>query len=88
MRVPEESLLAVAALVGLATAPSAQGGGIPTFRRVAKPLRPVTLDLQTGTITPGPPVPAPTPVEVSIFNGDRSGFVGVDTGAGAPNGNG
>ncbi len=87
MKAPKESLiLAGAALACLAAVPSAQGGGIPTFRRIAKPLRPVTLDLQTGTITPGPPVPAPTPIEVSIFNGDRSGFVGVDTGAGAPNG--
>ncbi len=85
MKASRKSLLAAAALVGLAAAPSAQGRGIPTFRRVAKPPRPVTLDLQTGTITPGPPVPDPT-LEVTIFNGNRSGFVGVDTGAGAPNG--
>ena len=80
MRAPKETLLAATALVCLAAVPNAQG-----LRRVTKPLRPVTLDLQTGTITPGPPVPNPATC-VSIFNGDRSGFVGVDTGKGAPNG--
>jgi hypothetical protein len=88
MMVPKKSLfLAGAALVCLGAVPGAQKGGKAMYRRVTQPLKPVTLDLETGTLTRGPRVfKSNHATEVSIFNGDRAGFVGVDTGPGAPNG--
>ncbi len=88
MMVPKKSLfLAGAALVCLGAVPGAQKGGKATYRRVTQPLKPVTLDLDTGTLTRGPRVfKSNHATEIAIDNGDRAGFVGVDTGPGAPNG--
>lgn len=83
MNVPRKSLiLAGAALLCTGAAASAQKSGDgPVYRRVTEPLRPVTLNLQTGTLTRGPRVQNKVAVTCSSFNNnDFSGFVGVDTG--------
>ncbi len=84
-------LLFVVGLLSLGVLPLAQERGAPLFRRVTKPLRTVSLDLETGILTRGPVVKnkAFSPVTttcVSLFNNDFSGFVGVDSGLGAANG--
>ena len=91
MMVPKKSLFfAGAALLTLGFAASAQQGGSPLFKRATKPLKTVSLNLETGTLTRGPAVKnkaAPvTTTEASLFNNDFSGFVGVDTGGGGANG--
>jgi len=85
MKVSRKSLvLAGAALLCAGTAAGAQKTGDgPVYRRVTEPLRPVTLDLQTGTLTRGPRVRNKAVTTCSSFNNnDFSGFVGVDSGAG------
>ena len=66
----------------LASSPGAQQG-----RKIARytgQLRPVTLDLETGTITRGASSTPKALATVSDFpNLDLNGFVGVDTGGGA-----
>jgi len=91
MMVPKKSLVfAGAALLCLGSASSAQDSDSPMHRRVTEPLRPVQLDLQTGTVTRGPAVQqrgAPGFTTCSTLNNlDHSGFVGVDSGPGTPNG--
>jgi hypothetical protein len=77
------SLFASAALVLLATLPSAQSGSGMVYRRVSKPLRSATLDLSTGTVTVGPRVSNRAGTTVVDFNNtDLGGFVGTDTGGG------
>jgi len=88
MMVPKKSLVfAGAALLCLGSASSAQDKDAPMHRRVTEPLRPVELNLQTGTITRGPAVQqrgAPGFNTCStLSNLDHSGFVGVDSGSAA-----
>jgi hypothetical protein len=84
MMVPKKSLfLAGAALLCLGADTSAQ-----QMKRVSGPLRSVTLDTQTGTLTRGPVVDEKGAFSfntVSVMNNvSFSGFAGVDTGPGAP----
>src|SRR5262245_22873584 len=75
-------ILAGAALVSLAATISAQSSG-KVFARYTKPLRSITLDMETGTVTRGPRVVDRKGNTVVDFNNlDLSGFVGVDTGNG------
>src|SRR5262245_13276936 len=84
MMVPKTSLmLAGVALVLLGAATSAQSQSGKVFARYSKPLKTVTLDLGTGTITRGPIVTDRRGRTVADFdNNDLGGFVGVDTGDG------
>jgi len=91
MMVPKKSLfLAGAALLTLGVAAGAQQGGSPMFKRINKPMKTVSLNLETGTLTRGPAVKnkgAPVSTTcASLFNNDFSGFVGVDSGIGGANG--
>ncbi len=91
MMVPKKLLIAGAALLCTGIVTSAQQGGSPMFRRVNKPVKSVSLDLQTGTITRGPVVgnkgfPGGFTTCASLNNTDSSGYVGVDSGLGAANG--
>lgn len=62
----------------------AQGASGKVFGRYTGPMRSVTLDLESGTITPGPVTGTRAASTISDFpNLDLAGFVGVDTGAGA-----
>ena len=82
MMVPKKSLIlagAALALFGASTSAQSQSGKV--FARYNKPLKSVSLDLATGTITRGPAVNnkgATTTVDFN--NNDLGGFVGVDTG--------
>jgi hypothetical protein len=82
MMVPKKSLiLAGAALALFGASASAQSQSGKVFMRYNKPLKNVTLDLATGTVTHGPTVnnkAATTTVDFN--NNDLGGFVGVDTG--------
>jgi hypothetical protein len=83
MMVPKKSLfLAGAALLCLGADTSAQ-----QMKRVSGPLRSITLDTQTGTLTRGPVVDEKGTFSfntVSVMNNvSFSGFAGVDTGPGA-----
>jgi hypothetical protein len=84
MMVPKKSLMlagAALALFGAATNAQSQSGKV--FARYNKPLKSVTLDLDTGTITRGPQVTNRKGTTVQDFdNNDLGGFVGVDTGNG------
>ena len=84
MMVPKKSLMlagAALALFGAATSAQSQSGKV--FARYNKPLRSMTLDLDTGTITRGPKVTNRKGNTVVDFNNnDLGGFVGVDTGNG------
>jgi outer membrane lipoprotein SlyB len=84
MMVPKKSLLlagAALALCGAATNAQSQSGKV--FARYNKPLKSLTLDLGTGTITRGPQVTNRKGNTVTDFdNNDLGGFVGVDTGDG------
>jgi hypothetical protein len=84
MMVPKKSLmLAGAALALFGAASSAQSQSGKVFARYNKPLKSVTLDLDTGTITRGPSVSNRAATTVTDFdNNDLGGFVGVDTGNG------
>lgn len=91
MMVPKKSLfLAGAALLTLGVAAGAQQGGSPMFKRINKPMKSVSLNLETGTLTRGPAVKNKGAVVsttcASLFNNDFSGFVGVDSGIGGANG--
>jgi hypothetical protein len=81
--VPKKSLMlagAALALCGAATSAQSQSGKV--FARYNKPLKSVTLDLDTGTITRGPQVTNRKGTTVIDFdNNDLGGFVGVDTGS-------
>ena len=80
MMVPKSLFLAGVALA-LAGASSAQSQSGKVFARYNKPLRSVTLDLETGTLTRGPQVVDKKVGTCSDFaNIDLGGFVGVDTG--------
>jgi hypothetical protein len=83
MMVPKKSLMlagAALAMVGAATGAQSQSGKV--FARYNKPLKSVTLDLDTGTITRGPQVTNRKGTTVLDFdNNDLGGFVGVDTGS-------
>jgi hypothetical protein len=82
MMVPKKSLIlagAALALFGASTSAQSQSGKV--FARYNKPLKSVSLDLATGTITRGPAINnkgATTTVDFN--NNDLGGFVGVDTG--------
>jgi outer membrane lipoprotein SlyB len=84
MMVPKKSLLLVGAalaLCGAATSAQTQSGKV--FARYNKPLKSLTLDLGTGTLTRGPKVTNRKGNTVTDFdNNDLGGFVGVDTGNG------
>jgi hypothetical protein len=84
MMVPKKSLiLAGAALALFGASASAQSQSGKVFARYNKPLKSVTLDLATGTMTRGPVVNSRTATTVVDFNNnDLGGFVGVDTGNG------
>jgi hypothetical protein len=84
MMVPKKSLiLAGAALALFGATASAQSQSGKVFSRYNKPLKSVSLDLDTGTITRGPLVQNRTGATVDEFpNIDLGGFVGVDTGNG------
>jgi hypothetical protein len=84
MMVPKKSLmLAGAALALFGAASSAQSQSGKVFARYNKPLKSVTLDLDTGTITRGPKVSNRAGTTITDFdNNDLGGFVGVDTGSG------
>jgi len=84
MMVPKKSLmLAGAALALFGAASSAQSQSGKVFARYNKPLKSVTLDLDTGTITRGPSVSNRVATTMIDFdNNDLGGFVGVDTGNG------
>jgi hypothetical protein len=84
MMVPKKSLLLVGAalaLCGAATSAQTQSGKV--FARYNKPLRSMTLDLDTGTISRGrrSPTGRATPSSTSTTT-TSGGFVGVDTGGG------
>jgi hypothetical protein len=84
MMVPKKSLmLAGAALAMFGATASAQSQSGKVFARYNKPLKSLTLDLDTGTITRGPQVTNRKGGTVTDFdNNDLGGFVGVDTGSG------
>jgi len=68
-------------LVLLGTTSSAQSHAGKAIKRYDKPLKTVTLDLETGVITRAPAVGNKTVPTCSNFdNADLGGFVGVDTG--------
>ena len=74
---------AVAMTLVLAGVDGAQSLHGRTFMRVDKPLRTVTLDAETGTVTRGPLLRERAATTVlDFYNNDLSGFVGVDTGGG------
>lgn len=85
MMVPKKSLIlagAALALFGASASAQSQATG-KVFSRYNKPLKSVSLDLATGTISRGPAVnnrSATTTVDFN--NNDLGGFVGVDTGNG------
>jgi len=67
-------------MFGAATSAQSQSGKV--FARYNKPLKSVTLDLDTGTITRGPQVTNRKGTTLLDFdNNDLGGFVGVDTGS-------
>jgi hypothetical protein len=80
--VPKKSLiLAGAALALFGASSSAQSQSGKVFARYNKPLKSVSLDLSTGTITRGPVVSnKAATTTVDFNNNDLGGFVGVDTG--------
>jgi len=84
MMVPKTPLMlagAALALFGAATSAQSQSGKV--FARYNKPLKSLTLDLGTGTISRGPKVTNRKGNTVTDFdNNDLGGFVGVDTGDG------
>jgi len=84
MMVPKTPLMlagAALALFGAATSAQSQSGKV--FARYNKPLKSLTLDLGTGTISRGPKVTNRTARTIIDFdNNDLGGFVGVDTGDG------
>ena len=76
-------MLAGVALASFAPTVGAQSHPGKVFARYNKPLRSMTLDLDTGTITRGPKVSNRKGNTVVDFdNNDLGGFVGVDTGNG------
>lgn len=85
MMVPKKSLIlagAALALFGASASAQSQASG-KVFSRYNKPLKSVSLDLATGTISRGPAAnnrSATTTVDFN--NNDLGGFVGVDTGSG------
>ena len=85
MMVPKKSLIlagAALALFGASVNAQSQASG-KVFSRYNKPLKSVSLDLATGTISRGPAAnnrSATTTVDFN--NNDLGGFVGVDTGNG------
>ena len=85
MMVPKKSLIlagAALALFGASANAQSQASG-KVFSRYNKPLKSVSLDLKTGSITHQPAVrnrAASTTVDFN--NNDLGGFVGVDTGNG------
>jgi len=84
MMVPKKSLiLAGAALALFGASSSAQSQSGKVFARYNKPLKSVSLDLATGTITRGPAVnDRAGTTTIDFNNNDLGGFVGVDTGGG------
>jgi hypothetical protein len=83
MMVPKKSLIlagAALALFGASASAQTQGSG-KAFMRYNKPLKNVSLDLATGTVTHGPATNNKTAGTVVDFNNnDLGGFVGVDSG--------
>ena len=74
------SFLTCAGVLALGSALGAQTSG-KVFGRYTKPLRTVSLDLETGTLTRGPVAHDKTGSTINDFaNIDLGGFVGVDTG--------
>lgn len=84
MMVPKKSLiLAGAALALFGASSSAQSQSGKVFARYNKPLKSVSLDLATGTISRGPAVnDRSATTTVDFNNNDLGGFVGVDSGGG------
>jgi hypothetical protein len=82
MMVPKKSLiLAGVALALVSASVSAQSQSGKVFMRYNKPLKNVSLDLATGTVSHGPSVNNKSATTTVDFNNnDLGGFVGVDTG--------
>ena len=81
--VPRRLLLFSAALFALVAVAVAQSQSGKVFARYTKPLRTMSLDLVTGTLTRGPSVDQRAATTVSEFpNLDLAGFIGADTGGG------
>jgi hypothetical protein len=75
--------MAMVAPLAIASTAAAQANSGKVFARYSKPLKSVSLDLATGTVTRGPAVnDRAGTTTVDFNNNDLSGFVGVDTGGG------
>jgi len=74
---------ALSCLLALASSVHATAQSGKVFTRYSKPLRPATLDLETGTVTRGALVGNRGPTTTVDFdNNDLGGFVGLDSGNG------
>jgi len=84
MMVPKKSLvLTGASLIALGAFAGAQSQSGKFFSRYTKPLRTVSMNLETGTVTRGPQVSNQvTTTTIDFDNLDLGGFIGVDTGGG------
>ena len=84
MMVPKKSLaLTGAALFALGAFAGAQSQTGSKFSRYTKPLRTVSMNLETGTVTRGPQVANQAiTTTTDLTNLDLGGFIGVDTGGG------
>ena len=84
MMVPKKSLaLTGATLIALSAFAGAQSQTGSKFSRYNKPLRTVSMNLETGTVTRGPQVANQAVVTTTdLPNLDLGGFIGVDTGGG------
>jgi hypothetical protein len=81
--VPAKVPLVVMMAIAMSAMGTAQTQSGKVFARYNKPLKAVSLDLATGTITRGPVVTDRSATTTIDFdNNDLSGFVGVDTGNG------
>lgn len=74
--------LLLASVAGAQVTANPNQGGKQSFRRYDKPLRTLTLDLESGELTRGPVVQDRAVTSCTVFpNTDLGGFVGVDTGS-------
>jgi len=80
MKILAASLVVALATFALPSTPQAQSNRV--YARYSRPLKSVSLDLRTGTVTRGPAVSARSAgTTVDFYNNDL-GFVGVDSGNG------
>jgi len=83
MRIAKSLMLACALLALFGEVASGQARSGKAFARFTGPLKSVTLDLDTGTVTRGPSLADRKCNTVTDFdNMDLNGFVGLDTGNG------